>query len=135
MHSSEHNRAVALARWARVRERERAAFGGHEVAVAKAALCGFLAGDGNIKRRLAPEGFYRYYINCFPDDDEMLAAYLRFFYEVYAKAPRVTPMQGYFAVKCSHQSIGEDILKFAQFGIHTWSIPNFRTSIEKIAWL
>lgn len=132
---SEHNTKVAINRWARVRTKERRAFAtDSEAAVMRAALCGFLAGDGSVKKRVTSR-HVRYDIRFFPDDQLMLETYLHFFERVYRKKPAVTPMKGYYNVQLSSRTIGEDFFAMATFGLYTWRPPLLENNEQKIAWL
>jgi hypothetical protein len=130
-----NNKLVAVNRWKNVREKECAAFAPAEIVrVEKAALCGFLAGDGSVKIREVGANL-RYDINFFPDDDVMLHSYLSFFEKVYGKIPVVRLRKNFYHVEISSVSVGKGITSMAFFGLYTWRLPLMRTKAEKAAWL
>lgn len=133
MNISEHNRKVAISRWSKVQEKERSLIGrSFSAMVAKAAICGFLAGDGCVSTRKshAEIGFY-------PDDLIMLRKYLAFMQTVYHKVPTVQNHNSFFLVRAASRAIHEDLNSVAEFGIKRWIVPwqlfNFKGAKE--AWL
>jgi len=136
MDISEHNRRVALNRWENERARERAHFAtGSHVLVLKAALCGFLAGDGCVKKYLNGQRLPSFCIKLFPDDEEMLRAYCVLLEVLYNKTPSVRQQKGYYDVCLFSRSVYEDIVSYATFGVHGWSVPRLNAVEERIAWL
>lgn len=134
MDRSEWNKKVAISRWKRVmlKEREKIV---HDK-VSKAAIYGFLAGDGSVQARNMGS-YIKYQIDFFPDDSIMLKTYMGYIKRVYKKIPTIGRRNNMFTVRISSKTIGEDILKEARFGLKTWEVPaNLLSNIEsKKAWL
>ncbi len=89
----------------------------------KAAICGFLAGDGSVQVR-KEKNFYHYQLDFFPDDEEMLKTYMDAIKYIYNKVPSIRRRDNVFIVRITSKVIVQDILRDASFGIKTWSLPN-----------
>ncbi len=105
----------------------------------KVALCGFLAGDGSVQMRKDKKGgnYFRYQLDFFPDDEEMLKVYLLFIKEVYNLFPKVTIRDNMYDVRLSQKFIVQDITKLCKFGLYKWNFPKELFKIEgaKENWL
>ncbi len=137
MNFSERNKKVALARWKRIADLERARIPTtNRALLLKATLCGFLAGDGSVKKR-NDDDFFHYEIKFFPDDGLMLAAYLYAMQSIYSKKPSIRVEHNVFNVRFTSRVVYEDLTKYAEFGIHNWTVPNelFKVKGAKEAWL
>jgi hypothetical protein len=137
MDFSERNKKVALARWGKVLARENASIPTTDDALRKkAALCGFLAGDGCVWKRHAANGVH-HIIGFYPDDKVMLETYCNFFNELYQKLPNVRKEINYFEVRLTSRTAYEDLCKSASFGIHTWrpSLALFTVPQARELWL
>jgi len=138
MDFSARNKKVALARWGKVLAREKASIPKTDDALRKkAALCGFLAGDGSVyATRLGEKLLYR--ICFFPDDAYMLSTYCELTKKLYGKLPHVNKKDGaYFDARITSRNMYEDICSVATFGIAAWTPPwsLFSTSGAREAWL
>lgn len=137
MNFSERNKKVALARWAKVLAKERSLIPfDPETVRLKAALCGFLAGDGSVQKRFR-EKWYHYDVKFFPDDKIMLRTYCDILKKIYRKTPTITIRDNVFHVVLTSRTVFEDITNMADFGIYKWGLPNklFSTPGAKEAWL
>jgi hypothetical protein len=139
---SEHNKRVADSRWSKILEKERALIRNDECgAILKSAICGFLAGDGNIRVNHNKTHLGRlncsYEVRFFPDDVVMLQTYCSALRRVYSKAPSVTDHDAFFEVRLTSRTVVQDILSLSTFGIHSWSVPKSLFDIPgaKQAWL
>ncbi len=128
-----NNKLVAQNRWknARAADESKIANGAK---VEFAALCGFLSGDGSVKKRTI-NGSTRYDIRFFPDDEELLRTFIIFMATKYGKTPHVESKEKFFHVQITSTVIGMDLLQRTTFGIFTWKVPEFVTLDEKVAWL
>lgn len=134
MHSREHNRKVAVARWKTVHRLEKSKF--KNDLLSKAILCGFLAGDGSVQKRESIDGMH-YQIDFFPDDLLMLRKYVELLGSVYCKMPSILDKGNYFCVRLTSKSVVLDMLAYCSFGINKWTVPDFVKKDEKLAaaWL
>ncbi len=140
MNSKEHNRKVAISRWNKVLESERKSIlNTDEGLVLKAAICGFLAGDGSITIRKQNNSLHcetRFY----PDDEQMLNAYLDAVKKVYGKLPSVSKIKNkkkMFYVRITSKTMTEDLVDLTDFGLYKWNPPENLFSVHgaKEAWL
>lgn len=137
MDLSLRNSKVAKARWMKIRAIETAHIPNTDEALRwKAALCGFLAGDGSVKKREAGS-FSHYDIKFYPDDGMMLSAYLYAIQLVYSKTPTITVEDNVFHARLASRTVYEDLTKSAEFGIHTWTVSRklFHIPGAREAWL
>ena len=137
MDFSERNRKVALSRWKNTREAQnKATARGKDADYWKAAVCGFLSGDGSVQIR-REKHLMHHEIGFFPDDEAMLNTYLKAIKFLYKKEPSVRTRGKFFTVRMSSRAIVEDLLKNAGFGIKNWNLPQELFYNEKniIAWL
>jgi hypothetical protein len=137
MDFSERNKKVALARWNKILSEERKhILDTAEASVLKAALCGFLAGDGSIQVR-KEKTFLRYDIGFFPDDDIMLTTYCDMLKKLYGKIPSIKRKNEMYSVRLSSRIVVEDLLNQASFGLKNWDLPHslFSNNGAKEAWL
>lgn len=131
------NRDIALARWAKVRKKEEQRIRSDPEALRmKAAICGFLAGDGSVQYR-KERSYYRSQIDFFPDDSLMKNKYLEAVRYVYGKKPSTIIRDNVFNVRIASNTILRDIRHIADFGLYKWTLPYSLFSIEgtREAWL
>lgn len=137
MRLSARNRKVAVARWTKIigNEKQRIA-NTTEAQILKAAICGFLAGDGSVQAR-KEKSFYRYQLDFFPDDALMLTTYCNALREVYNKIPSVVVRDNVYNVRLTSRTVTEDLLSLARFGVKKWTLPYelFLVPGAKEAWL
>ncbi len=102
----------------------------------KAALCGFLAGDGSVQIRKEKSN-YHHQLDFFPDDDLMLQTYCSFIKELYGKDPKITRRDNVYNARLSQKFIVLDLLQLCDFGIYKWNFPNqlFKIKGAKELWL
>jgi len=137
MDVSERNKKVALARWKNYRDaQEKKMAKGKEADYWKAAVCGFLAGDGSVQVR-KDKNQMRHQLDFFPDNDFMRDTYLQAIQMLYLQKLSVRIRHNVYAVRISSRVIVEDILKYAIFGIKRWNIPKslLYNNKNKAAWL
>lgn len=137
MDINERNKKAAISRWNKVIEQEKVKIiNTPQNLVLKAALCGFLAGEGSVFAR-KERTYLRYDTAFYPDDRLMLDTYLDAVRQVYRKTLHITTKEGIFYVKITSRTIVEDLLQYASFGIHTWTLPDKLFTIQgtKEAWL
>ncbi|MFH0752605.1 MAG: LAGLIDADG family homing endonuclease [archaeon] len=135
MDLSKRNKKVAIAGWNKIFDRERKRISTDDFAVKyKAAICGFLAGDGNVQIR---EKKSHYDIRFYPDDELMLTEYLRALEYVYGKKASITMRDNVFEVVIVSRTLTEDIVSHANFGTKIWGLPYGLFSVPgtKEAWL
>ncbi len=133
----ERNSLVANRRWTRVHDLEHARIRTDEQAMCmKAALCGFLAGDGNVVHRVE-ETYERWQITFFPDDQNMLHTFKHFISSIYNKKLSITKEINFYSVQLTSKSTAIDLLELGCFSTHDWVIPEFvmNTRYYLIAWI
>ena len=137
MNISRRNKKVALARWNRVhtKEKERISSNSYSL-IMKAAVCGFLAGDGSVQKR-KEKTFYHYQIDFFPDDEIMMDTYIKQIKTVYNKIPRIKKDNKFYSVRFTSKIVVEDLYNLAEFGLKKWTLPTnlFRINGAKENWL
>ena len=137
MDFSARNKKVAVARWTKVLTAEKNRIpNSPETLRLKAALCGFLAGDGSVQVRDSGT-FSRHDIGFYPDDKLMLKIYCNALRQVYGKKPAVSKRSNMFEARITSRTIVEDLLKYSKFGVHSWNVPHllFKVAGAKEAWL
>ena len=133
----ERNALVAQRRWTRVHDLEHARIRTDEQAMCmKAALCGFLAGDGNVVHRVE-KMCERWKITFFPDDEVMLNTFEHFIHSIYDKRLTITREKAYYYVQLTSKSTAIDLLELGCFSMHNWRIPDFvlKNNYYLIAWI
>jgi len=137
MDISKRNKKVAIARWKKVhtKQKERIPKDKKSLLI-KAAICGFLAGDGSVQKRKEKK-FYHYQIDFFPDDKIMMVTYIRQIKKIYNKTPSIRENNGFYSVRLTSKVIFEDINNHANFGLKNWTIPKklFEIIGAKQNWL
>jgi len=89
----------------------------------KALLCGFLAGDGSVKKRKEGNNIH-YEIGFYPDDELMLKSYCNAIFYLYSKQPLVKKKDNFYSVRISSKTIYEDLIFYGKFDTCDWSIPD-----------
>lgn len=137
MNIAERNKKVALSRWSKILTKEKEELSNTPQSIQlKSAICGFLAGDGNICKR-----FYKGRLHCevrfFPDNQEMIKTYCKFIKLLYKKTPWIKNHQEYSQVRITSKTIVEDLTDITKFGIHDWRLPIklFEINGAKENWL
>jgi len=97
--------------------------------ILKAAICGFLAGDGSVQKRKEKES-YHYQIDFFPDDELMMNTYINFIKKIYNKIPTVRKRDRFYSVRLTSKVIVNDLSSLANFGIKKWTLPRQLFSID-----
>ncbi|HKZ42694.1 MAG TPA: LAGLIDADG family homing endonuclease [Candidatus Hodarchaeales archaeon] len=122
---SARNRKVALSRWEshRKEERKRFAIDSEEILISKAALCGFLAGDGSVQVRKERHGGTHHEIWFFPDDVLMGETYCALFHQLFGYRPRMAPRKSIFEVRVTSKGITQEIQRIATLGMKQWQVP------------
>ncbi|RJQ15707.1 hypothetical protein C4573_06150 [Candidatus Woesearchaeota archaeon] len=137
MNVSSRNKKVAKTRWNNRLAQEKKSFAHDRNAqIKKAALCGFLAGDGSVQVR-KEKSYYHYQLDFFPDDDGMLAVYMQYVLEVYNKVPSIRRRDNVYQVRLTSKAVVEDLLTYCSFGQKTWTVPLrlCKATAGKVAWL
>jgi hypothetical protein len=137
MNILKRNKKIAVNRWGKIHKKEiQFIKNDKESKLIRAAICGFLAGDGSIQIRKVKSHF-RYDIDFFPDDKRMLQTYLRMIAKVYGKRPITRKRHKFYAVRFTSRTLVNDLLKYCNFGIKTWTLPEKLFSIKgaKEEWL
>jgi len=123
MNLSKRNKTVAISRWEKVHTPERNNIPQNKKSlVTKAAICGFLAGDGSVQKR-KEKNYYHYQIDFFPDDKLMRDIYIKQIKQIYNKTPSIRKMNMFYSVRISSKTIYEDLNKYAKFGLNSWTLP------------
>ena len=128
---------MAIARWKKVHAEEKQRISNDkESSVVKAAICGFLAGDGYVQKR-KEKSFFHYQIDFFPDDKIMRDAYTSQVKEQYGKSPSIKKNKNFYSVRISSRTIFEDLNQHAKFGLMNWRLPKDLMGLEgaKRNWL
>ncbi len=132
-------REAALKRWNKVLLQETLRIPKNKNSLLqKAALCGFIAGDGSVLIIKSKNGnFSRYKLDFFADDKKMLDTYINFIQSIYGKTPTISRRDNVFVARINHRSVLLDLLKYSKFGIYTWSFPEdlFLIKGAKENWL
>lgn len=137
MDLSERNKKVAISRWKKIHAREKEGIlQDKDSLFARAAICGFLAGDGSFQKR-KEKSFFHYQIDFFPDDKSMKDVYISKIKEVYNKIPFTTNDKNFYSVRISSKTIYEDLSKYAKFGLKSWTLPKdlFESPGSKENWI
>lgn len=137
MNINERNRKIAISRWKRVFKNETASITkGNRALLKKAAICGFLAGDGSVQVRKA-KSFSHYQIDLFADDKKMLETYRGMIYDIYHKKPSISTRDNMHIARLCHKFIVLDLLKESKFGLKKWNLPKnlFKINNAKENWL
>lgn len=107
--------------------------------IKKSALCGFLAGDGSvqIRKERKEDKFFRYQLDLYADDEEMLETYNRFIKLLYNISPKVSFRENILVSRTSQRLPVIDLLSVSKFGIYTWNLPKtlFKVKGSKETWL
>jgi hypothetical protein len=126
-----------LARWSKVHGKERANIRSDaESLINKAAICGFLAGDGSVKLRKEKSNVH-HEIKFFPDDPEMLEYFCGAMKHVYGRIFSIKLRNNFYYVRLTSRTIYEDLIEHSTFGLLDWSLPwkLFKINGAKEAWL
>lgn len=137
MDFSLRNKKVAIARWSKILAKEKQEIKNTpQILILKAAICGFLAGDGSVQLR-KEKTINHYQIDFFPDDVLMKDIYLKAIYSVYGKCPFTRQQGKFYSVRITSRTIFEDLNQIAAFGIKTWRPAHALFSLNgaKEAWL
>ncbi len=130
-------RRAALLRWKRdLNEKSSKITNNKKALLMKAALCGFLAGDGSVQVRNRGT-FKKYQLDFFPDDDLMLKTYCEFMEKVYNKTPSIRIRDNVYCARLSSRYVVLDLLNICKFGVYNWNFPKRLWNINgaKEAWL
>jgi len=120
----ERNKKVAINRWQNSLSRQKNELPTTpESYYLRAMICGFLAGDGSVQVR-AEKTITHYQIDFFPDDELMLQTYMDGINKIYNKSPSIRIEKRFFKVRVTSRLIVEDLLRYAQFGLKKWNMPN-----------
>jgi intein/homing endonuclease len=119
------NKLVALKRW----ENQRAKYLRYIASTehdqeARAIICGFLAGDGNLNESVR-QGVTHSCVGFYPDDDYILATYIDCMKRVFGVTPTVRALKSYYSVRTHLQTVLEYLRSLGQFGVHNWRVPEF----------
>ena len=90
-----------------------------------ARLCGFIAGDGSIKRRRDGNGFDHYDIAFYPDNLSMAKTFINTFEKIYCKKPSIVPLNNFYSVRVSSKIACDHLLGISTFDTHNWRVPDF----------
>ncbi len=132
----ERNRKVAISRWQKELAKQQPPQ--HEGAqIAKAAICGFLAGDGSVIIRQSKKGQKRYDLKFYPDDLVMLKVFQRYIKGMYKREVKWTLRDNIIQVQMTSKSIVKDLQALAKHGSSDWTLPGSLTKVPgaKQAWL
>jgi len=134
---SERNKKVALARWNKVHTRQTEKIPRDSKSLLlKAAICGFLSGDGSVQKRKEKE-FYHHQIDFFPDNKLMMETYIKQIKTIYSKVPTIRKNNKFYSVRFTSKVAVEDMSNLAKFGLKRWTLPKILFKIEgaKENWL
>lgn len=137
MNISRRNKKVALARWNRIHTKQKEKIPNDtQSLLIKAAICGFLAGDGSVQKRKEKK-FYHYQIDFFPDDKVMMETYMKQIKTIYNKNTKIKNNNKFYSVRFTSKIIHEDICNLANFGLKSWTLPKslFKIKGAKENWL
>lgn len=127
------NRAVALSRWRKFREKERDFINQKENCVyLKSRILGYLAGDGSICRKEK-----RSDIRFYPDDKSMVRSFCFAMKRFYRKEPSVKPLLNHYLVRVFSRTVCENLLKEGPIATHNWRVPSIARAnkLNKAEWL
>ncbi|MFC1775190.1 LAGLIDADG family homing endonuclease [Nanoarchaeota archaeon] len=118
------NKKIAINRWNSRHKKELRLFRRDTKARAlKAAICGFLAGDGSVQIR-REKTFFHFQIDFYPDDLLMRDKYLEAMSYVYNKKPTIFRRKNFDELRLTSKTVVLDLKKYADFGTHNWVLPN-----------
>ncbi len=106
--------------------------------ILKYRLCGYLTGDGSLNIRSEKANPKRVHsdVRFYPDDEEMLKAFLEAFTKLYNKRPKIIQDGYFFRLHKSSKIICRDLLRFTKFGSLEWKVPTLKINLEaKKEWL
>ena len=133
----ERNALVARNRWTRVHDLEHARIRTDEQAMCmKAALCGFLAGDGRVTHQ-NNNGVHHWALGIFPDDMMMLSMCVHILESVYAKTPYITKKNKFHLLQLTSRVVVEDLQEIGTYDTHGWRIPEWimNDKLCLISWI
>jgi len=137
MNISKRNKKVAISRWNAIhtKEKEKIPKDTNSLLI-KAAICGFLAGDGSVQKR-KEKNYYHHQIDFFPDDKIMMHTYMAQIKLLYGKTPSIRKKNKFYSVRISSKTIYEDLINYANFGLKNWTLPHnlFKLKGTKQNWL
>lgn len=119
-------RKSALLRWKRELDKDLSRVkNDRKSLMKKAAICGFLAGDGSvqIRKERKDDKFYRYQLDLYADDKEMLDTYMSFVRQVYNLKPTVKIRDNMYCARTSRRFIVQDLMSLCKFGLYKWDFP------------
>ena len=137
MDFSERNRKVALSRWSKIHSKQKEMIPNDSKSLLlKAAICGFLAGDGSVQKR-KDGNFYHHQIDFFPDNKLMLETYIKQIKKIYDKTPSIKVEKNYYSVRFNSRIVLEDLSNISKFGLRNWNLPKslFKIKGAKENWL
>jgi len=117
----EHNKKVAIARWANVHNKEKEFIVDNPPL--KARLAGYLAGDGSVIVTRESNKPTHFAIKFYPDHISLVNSYVQAFKILYNKEPKVIAHKNFFSVIVYSKTIVEDLLKLGSFGKLKWRAP------------
>jgi len=137
MNLSKRNKKAAISRWGKVHAKQKESIPKDKKSLLiKAAICGFLAGDGSVQKR-KEKNYYKHQIDFFPDDKIMMNTYLKQIKKLYNKTPSIRKKNKFYSVRISSKTIYEDLTNHAKFGLKNWTLPKnlFELKEAKQNWL
>jgi len=142
MRFTERNRANITSYWRNKQAKERALLQTNSINYVdlKARLFGYLAGDGYVCMRIERKrkiSKVHNEVGFFPDNTQVLSAFVEALDKVYSIKPRIRKYDNYYDARFNSKVVVEDLLESAKFGVKSWSVPSFVKSDLRLAgrWL
>lgn len=130
------NILAARSRWNKVHIKEEQYIKNHHNIHLKARIFGYIAGDGNISIRVSQGGKEHHDIRFFPDHESLIKVFCEAFKKVYNREPIIKTDKKFYRLRVYSKPIVLDMLKYAKFGLHKWTVPSFlKDKKSKIEWI
>lgn len=120
MSLSTRNRKVALSRWEKIHQKQRARIIADNFSLA--LLAGLLAGDGSVQRRRVAKNI-RYQLDLYADDEVMVLFYCHALFFCYGLMPTVKYRGKMLVIRLTSKIVTIDLLERFDFGLRSWSVP------------
>ena len=80
-------------------------------------------GDGSVTIRKERPGHFHYTVYFYPDDKEMLLAFLDAYQTMFGKSPHVKRAKNFYRVRADSKSAVIDLLQYGSHRSLEWRIP------------
>ncbi len=136
----EKNKLIANKRWERV-HKERIEFiksrSSGKFLPVKAAILGYLIGDGSVFTYKDRNGTNHYGISFYPDDENVAKKFIDYFHKIYGLNLKLKQEKNHYSIKVKNKAIYHDLISITSFGSLNWSIPHgfLHNTLMKVEFL